>query len=49
MIYIGLIGDHNPEVKAHQAIPKVLELAADQIGEKVSIQVASDTVIRKES
>ena len=33
---IGLIGDHNPAVIAHQAIPRALELAGRSVG--VSVQ-----------
>lgn len=31
-IRVGLIGDYNPDVKAHQAIPRALELAAQSSG-----------------
>lgn len=31
-IYIGLIGDYDPAVTAHQAIPKALELAGHALG-----------------
>jgi CTP synthase (UTP-ammonia lyase) len=31
-IRIGLIGDFNPAVTAHQAIPKAIQLAADSLG-----------------
>ncbi len=31
-ISIGLIGDFNPEVKAHQAIPQAIALAAESLG-----------------
>lgn len=34
-ITIGLVGDCNPEVKAHLAIPKTLELAANSIARSV--------------
>ena len=30
-VRIALIGDHNPEVTAHIAIPKALELSADAL------------------
>jgi CTP synthase (UTP-ammonia lyase) len=36
MIRIGLIGDFDPEVKAHIAIPKAIQLAADQLEVHVS-------------
>ncbi|MFL5732304.1 MAG: CTP synthase [Chloroflexia bacterium] len=32
---IGLIGDYNPQVKAHIAIPKALQLASEAIGCRV--------------
>src|SRR5215469_4022788 len=32
MIHIGLIGEYNPQVKAHEAIPRALELAASDLG-----------------
>ena len=32
---IGLIGDFNPQIKAHQAIPQALELAAGNLGQRV--------------
>ncbi len=35
-IRIGLIGDYNPEVKAHIAIPKALAFASDAIGRDVA-------------
>ncbi len=31
-LHIGLIGDYNPQVRAHQAIPRALELAASSLG-----------------
>ena len=31
-IRIGLVGDFNPSVTAHQAIPKAIQLAADATG-----------------
>lgn len=36
MIRIGLIGDHDPAVPAHQAIPRALALAADAVGVTVA-------------
>lgn len=36
MIRFGLIGDYDPEVKAHQAIPVALQLAADELGVEVA-------------
>jgi len=32
MMHIGLIGEYNPQVKAHIAIPRAIELAADDLG-----------------
>ena len=34
-IQIGLVGDYNPEVKAHAAIPKALAFAGETIGCKI--------------
>lgn len=34
----ALIGDYNPEVTAHQAIPKALETAGDAVGTEISYQ-----------
>ncbi len=34
-VQIGLIGDYNAEVVAHQAIPRALQLAAEAVGVKV--------------
>lgn len=34
-VRIGLIGDHNPAVLAHQAIPRVLELAGARLGVRI--------------
>lgn len=31
-IRIGLVGDYNPRVTAHQAIPKAIQLAAESVG-----------------
>jgi CTP synthase (UTP-ammonia lyase) len=30
-ISVGLIGDYNPTIPAHQAIPKALQFAADAL------------------
>lgn len=35
MIRAGLIGDYNPDVKAHRAIPEALRLAAGELGRTV--------------
>lgn len=32
MIHVGLIGEFQPEVKAHQAIPQAFELASKELG-----------------
>jgi CTP synthase (UTP-ammonia lyase) len=37
-VHIGLIGDYNPEVIAHQAIPKALALAGAAVGVTVQAQ-----------
>lgn len=37
-LHLALIGDHNPDVPAHQAIPVALQLAADSLGLKVHLQ-----------
>src|SRR5437667_12476552 len=42
---IGLIGDYDPNVKAHLAIPKALELAAKVVGCEVDqVWVATDSL-----
>src|SRR5437667_8803065 len=42
---IGLIGDYDPNVKAHLAIPKALELAAKVVGCEVDqVLVATDSL-----
>ncbi|MBW5446898.1 hypothetical protein GE107_12590 [Cohnella sp. CFH 77786] len=38
MIRVGLIGDYKPEVKAHVAIPKAIELAANAISVPFEIE-----------
>jgi len=35
MLRIGLIGDYDPSVKAHVAIPQALALAANALGDAV--------------
>src|SRR5262245_39920952 len=35
---IGLIGDHDPAVTAHRAIPRALELAAERLGVTVETE-----------
>ncbi|WP_426452757.1 CTP synthase C-terminal region-related (seleno)protein [Paenibacillus sp. S-38] len=35
MIHVGLIGDYDPEVKAHIAIPQSLEFAAKDLGYQI--------------
>ncbi len=44
-LHLALIGDYNPDVIAHQAIPVALQLAAEALGLKVDLQwVATDSV-----
>jgi CTP synthase (UTP-ammonia lyase) len=38
VIRIGLIGDHDPSVTAHRAVPRALELAGSRLGAPVSFQ-----------
>ena len=38
---IGLVGDHDPAVTAHRAIPRALELAAEALGLRVKPQWVS--------
>ncbi len=38
VVRIGLIGDHDPEVTAHRAIPRVLELAGAALGAEVAVE-----------
>ncbi|GLX70516.1 CTP synthase C-terminal region-related (seleno)protein [Paenibacillus glycanilyticus] len=38
MIRIGLIGDYDPEVKAHVAIPLAIELAANELGLQTNVE-----------
>ncbi|MGG0936768.1 hypothetical protein ABHN11_11745 [Brevibacillus centrosporus] len=38
MYRIGLIGDYNPEVVAHGAIPRAIELAAKDLGKQVEVE-----------
>src|SRR6185295_14806073 len=43
---IGLIGDFNPDVTAHRAIPKALALAAKSIGCEVEpVWLATDKIV----
>ena len=37
-LHLALIGDYNPDVIAHQAIPLALQQAAEQLGVKVHLQ-----------
>ena len=37
-LHLALIGDHNPDVTAHQAIPVALQHAADALGLTVHVQ-----------
>ena len=44
-VTIGLIGDHDPGVTAHRAIPLALELAGSRLGVAVSSEwIATDTL-----
>lgn len=48
MIHIGLIGDCDPQVKAHMAIPLALELAASDLDCKIEIAwLATPTLEQK--
>ncbi|MDQ0114015.1 hypothetical protein [Paenibacillus harenae] len=38
MIRVGLIGDYDQEVKAHEAIPLSIELAANDLGYQVDFE-----------
>lgn len=38
MTKIACIGDYNPDVTAHQAIPKALEIAADSLGATIEYE-----------
>ncbi|MEQ8390761.1 MAG: CTP synthase [Thalassospira sp.] len=42
-IHIALIGDYNPDVTAHQAIPKALEIAGDQIASPITFDWIATT------
>jgi len=45
MIRIGLIGDYDEEVKAHVAIPKAIQLAANELGCEVEVDwIATPTL-----
>jgi len=46
-IRIGIIGDLNPQLKAHQAIPKALAAASGDAAE--TVWVATDSGIKNES
>ena len=44
-LHLALIGDYNPDVTAHQAIPMALQQAADVLGLNVQVQwLATDTL-----
>ncbi|AHC37463.1 hypothetical protein U771_24890 [Pseudomonas gorinensis] len=44
-LHLALIGDYNPDVIAHQAIPLALQQAADTLGLKVHVQwLETDTL-----
>jgi CTP synthase (UTP-ammonia lyase) len=45
MLRIGLIGDYDQEVKAHVAIPKAIQLAANELGCQVEVEwIATPTL-----
>jgi CTP synthase (UTP-ammonia lyase) len=44
-IRIGLIGDFNPQVKAHVAIPQALALAAQEIKQEVEVNWLATTLL----
>ncbi|MDF2680346.1 MAG: hypothetical protein K0R47_1536 [Brevibacillus sp.] len=45
MYRIGLIGDYNPEVVAHVAVPQAIELAANDLGQQVEVEwIATPTL-----
>ena len=47
--FIALVGDHDPEVVAHRAIPKALGLAALSLGRTVdAVWVATEDVVEDE-
>ena len=37
-LHLALIGDYNPDVIAHQAIPIALQQAAEALGEKLRLE-----------
>ena len=44
-LHLALIGDYNPDVIAHQAIPVALQQAADALGLTVHLQwLETDTL-----
>lgn len=47
LIRIGLIGDHDPSVVAHRAIPEAIRLAADHLGRPLeAVWVGTATLVR---
>ncbi|MCJ8170600.1 CTP synthase C-terminal region-related (seleno)protein [Atopomonas sediminilitoris] len=48
MLHIGLIGDYNASVTAHQAIPTALTMAADSLGLMVSFEWVPTLLINDE-
>jgi len=50
-IHIALVGDHDPQITAHQAIPLALELAGKQTGHDIGFQwldtdlIVDDTLV----
>jgi CTP synthase (UTP-ammonia lyase) len=45
---IGLIGDYNPEVVAHVAIPQAIQLAANELGYQVEFEWISTLSLEQE-
>lgn len=49
MIQIGLIGEYKPEVKAHQAIPLALELAAKDLACAIEFEWLATPLLEQET
>jgi CTP synthase (UTP-ammonia lyase) len=48
MLRIGLIGDYDQEVKAHVAIPKAIQLAANELGCQVEFEWIATPTLEQE-
>ncbi len=48
MLHIGLIGDYNAKLTAHQAIPQALQMAADALGIMLSFEWVPTLLINNE-